>query len=66
MPKSTMNDLGIIVGELSKSRMMIQGFNLEVQRAIGMIHLELATGDLSTGSTWNWQLVICPQHLSSR
>jgi len=29
MPKSTMNDLGITVEELSKSRTMIQGFNLE-------------------------------------
>ena len=29
MPKSTMNDLGITVDELSRSWMMIQGFNLE-------------------------------------
>jgi len=29
MPKSTMNDLEITIVELSKSRMMIQGFNLE-------------------------------------
>jgi len=29
MPKSTMNDLGITIEELSKSQMMIQGFNLE-------------------------------------
>jgi len=36
MPKSTMNDLGITVEELSKSRTMIQGFNLKGQRAIGM------------------------------
>ena len=40
MPKSTMNDLGITAEELSKSRMMIQGFNLEGQRAIDMIRVE--------------------------
>ena len=50
MPKSTMNELGIIVEELSKSRTMIQGFNLEDQRAINMIHIELIIGDLSTSS----------------
>jgi len=52
MPKSTMNDLGITVEELSKNRMMIQGFNLEGQRAIG-IRLELAMGDLSTTSMFH-------------
>jgi len=41
MPKSTMNKLGITIEELSKSRMMIQGFNLEGQHAIGMILIEL-------------------------
>ena len=41
MPKSTMHDLGITADDLSKSRMVIQGFSLESQRAIGMIHLEL-------------------------
>ena len=53
MPKSTMNDLGITVEELSKSRMMIQDFNLEGQRVIGMIRLELAMGDLSTTSIFH-------------
>jgi len=53
MPKSTMNDLGISVEELSKSRMMIQGFNLEGQCAIGMIRLELAMSDLSTISIFH-------------
>jgi len=48
MPMSTMNDLGITVEELSKSRIVIQGFSLESQRAIGMIRLELIIGDLST------------------
>ena len=31
MPKSIMNDLGIIVDDLSKSQMVIQGFSLESQ-----------------------------------
>jgi len=39
MPKSKMHDLGITIEELSKSRTMIQGFNLKGQRAIGMIPL---------------------------
>ena len=53
MPKSTTNDIGIIVEELSKSRTMIQGFNLEGQRAIGMIRIELTMGDLSTSSIFD-------------
>ena len=53
MPMYTMNDLGITVEDLSKSRMVIQGFNLESQRAIGMICLELTTGDLSTCSIFH-------------
>ena len=39
--------------ELSKSRMVIQGFSLESQRAIGMIRLELIMGDLSTSSIFH-------------
>jgi len=37
MPKSTVNNLGITIEELSKSQMIIHGFNLEGQHAIGMI-----------------------------
>ena len=47
MPKSIITNLGITVEELSKSRMMVQGFNLDGQRAIGMMRLELSIGDLS-------------------
>ena len=50
MPKSTTNELGITIEQLSKSRMMIQGFSLESQRAIGMIRLEITMGDLLTSS----------------
>jgi len=48
IPKSMMHDLGIMEGELSKSRMMIQGFNLEGQCI--MIHVGLIIGNLSTSS----------------
>jgi len=53
MPKSTMNDLGITAEELSKSQTMIQGFNLEGQRAIGMIRVELIMEDLMTSSIFH-------------
>ncbi|TYK28705.1 ty3-gypsy retrotransposon protein [Cucumis melo var. makuwa] len=35
LPKSTMNQLGISVEELSNSKLLIQGFNQGAQRAIG-------------------------------
>jgi len=53
MPKSAMYDLGITADDLSKSRMVIQGFSLESQRAIGMIRLELTMGDLSASSIFH-------------
>ena len=48
MLKSKMNDLCITVKELSKSRTMTKGFNLEGQHVIDMICVELTIGDLST------------------
>jgi len=53
MPKSTMHDLGITIEELSKSRTMIQGFNLKGQLPIGMIRVKLVMGDLSTSSIFH-------------
>jgi len=53
IPKSTMHDLGITTDDLSKSRMVIQGFSLESQRAIGTIRLELTLADLSTSSIFH-------------
>jgi len=53
MPKSKMNDLGITMKELSKSQTMIQGFNLEEQRAIDMIRVEVIMGDLMTSSIFH-------------
>ena len=43
-----MKQLGIAMKELTWSRLMIQGFNQGGQRAIGMIHLELVMGELSS------------------
>ena len=53
MPKSTISDLGMTVEELSRSRMMTQGFNLKGQRIINMICVELTIEDLSTPSIFN-------------
>ncbi|XP_074271002.1 uncharacterized protein LOC141594921 [Silene latifolia] len=46
MPKATMEELRISVSELAKSRLMIQGFNLGGQKAIGMIRVEISMGDM--------------------
>ena len=46
MPKGTMRRLGISMEELSKSRLVIQGFNQEGQRAIGMIRLDVTIDEL--------------------
>ncbi|CAH9078027.1 unnamed protein product [Cuscuta europaea] len=45
-----MKDLGISIDELSQSRLMIQGFNQEGQRAIGMIRLGLVIGKLKAST----------------
>ena len=41
-----MRRLGISMKELSKSRLVIQGFNQEGQRAIGMIRLDVTIDEL--------------------
>ena len=48
MSKVTMKRLGISTEELSKSRLVIQGFNQEGQRAIGIIRLDVIMEDLKT------------------
>jgi len=53
MPKSMMHNLGITIKEFPKIWTMIQGFNLEVQRAIGMILVKLVMGDLSAPSIFH-------------
>ena len=46
MPKGTMRHLGISMEKLSKSRLVIQGFNQEGQRVISMIRLDVAIDEL--------------------
>ena len=46
MPKGMMRRLGISMEELSKSQLVIQGFNQEGQRAIGMIRLDVTIDEL--------------------
>ena len=46
MPKGIMKRLGISMEELSKSRLVIQGFNQEGQKAIGMIRLDVTIDEL--------------------
>ncbi|RVW90037.1 hypothetical protein CK203_035859 [Vitis vinifera] len=51
MPKTTMKRLEIATKELTRSRLMIQGFNQGGQRAIGMIRLRLVTGGVKKVET---------------
>ena len=48
LPKMTMRRLGLTMEELSHSRLVIQGFNQGGQCVIGMIHLELIIGELTS------------------
>jgi hypothetical protein len=48
MSKVTIKHLGISTEELSKSRLVIQGFNLEGQKAIRIIRLDVIMEDLKT------------------
>lgn len=53
MPKSTMPQIGILIDELSKNRLVIQGFNQGGWRAIGMICLELIIGNLKVNTLFH-------------
>ncbi|KAA0025450.1 ty3-gypsy retrotransposon protein [Cucumis melo var. makuwa] len=53
LPKSTMNQLGISVEELSNSKLVIQGFNQGAQRAIDTVRLEIFIGDLQASTTFH-------------
>ncbi|KAL2461235.1 Retrotrans gag domain-containing protein [Abeliophyllum distichum] len=53
MPIKTMKKIGINVGDLSKSNIMIHGFNQKGQRAIGMIRLKLQTGELNSSALFH-------------
>ncbi|KAH0779194.1 hypothetical protein KY290_005621 [Solanum tuberosum] len=51
----TLKELGITTGELSESRLLIQGFNQGGQRSIGSIKLEIHMEDLQSNA---WMYVI--------
>ncbi|KAA0055891.1 uncharacterized protein E6C27_scaffold438G00090 [Cucumis melo var. makuwa] len=53
LSKSTMNQLGISVEELSNSKLVIQGFNQGAQRAIGTVRLEIVIGDLKVSTIFH-------------
>ncbi|TYK06432.1 uncharacterized protein E5676_scaffold163G001350 [Cucumis melo var. makuwa] len=53
LSKSTMNQLGISVEELSNSKLVIQGFNQGAQRAIGTVRLEIVIGDLQASTIFH-------------
>ena len=53
MPKSTMTTIGIKVDELALSRLLIQGFNQGGQRAIGMIRVDMTTGELKSSTIFH-------------
>ena len=48
-----MSLLGITIQELSNSKLVIQGFNQSGQRAMGMIRLEVAIGDLTANTLFH-------------
>ena len=48
-----MRQLGILMDELSNSKLVIQGFNQGSQRVIGMIRLELIIGDLKASASFH-------------
>ncbi|XP_012830541.1 PREDICTED: uncharacterized protein LOC105951637 [Erythranthe guttata] len=53
MPKSTLKQVGIAVEDLTRSRLTIQGFNQEGQRAIGMVRLDLTIGELTASTLFH-------------
>ena len=46
MPKSTMTTINIKVGEMSRSRTLIQGFNQGRQNNMGMVRVKMTIGEL--------------------
>ncbi|KAL0455604.1 UNVERIFIED_CONTAM: hypothetical protein Slati_0899600 [Sesamum latifolium] len=46
LPLRILKELGILIDELSNSRLMIQGFNQGGQRAVGIIRLQLTMEDM--------------------
>ncbi|KAM2312521.1 hypothetical protein ACFXTH_022913 [Malus domestica] len=53
MPKSTMAKIWINMDELSRSHILIQGFNQGRQRVMGMIKIEMAIGELKLSTLFH-------------
>lgn len=53
MSVKTMKKVGINVGDLSKNKVMIQGFNQKGQRDISMIRLKLQIGELISSALFH-------------
>ncbi|XP_024200614.1 uncharacterized protein LOC112203951 [Rosa chinensis] len=53
MPRSTMKQLGINMEELSRSHLMIQGFNQRGQRAIGMIRVDMMIREMKSNTLFH-------------
>jgi hypothetical protein len=53
LPLKVLKDLGISLDQLSHSRLMIQGFNQDGQRAIGKIRLNMLIGDMESGALFH-------------
>ena len=48
-----MKDLGVLLDELSQSRLMIQRFNRDGQRALGKFRLELVIDDMESNALFH-------------
>ena len=53
LPLKVLKNLRISLDQLSHSRLMIQGFNQDGQRAIGKIRLNMLIGDMESGALFH-------------
>ncbi|KAM2091178.1 hypothetical protein ACFX1T_029698 [Malus domestica] len=53
MPNSTMTTIGIKVDELSRSHLLIQGFNQGGQRVISMVSVEMTISELKSSTLFH-------------
>ncbi|GFS34942.1 hypothetical protein Acr_00g0036880 [Actinidia rufa] len=53
LPLRAMKELGVMMEELSPSRLMIQGFNQGRQRAIGVLRLNLLIDDMTSSALFH-------------
>ncbi|KAL0290009.1 UNVERIFIED_CONTAM: hypothetical protein Sradi_7059300 [Sesamum radiatum] len=53
LPLRILEELGILIDELSNSCLMIQGFNHEGQRVVGIIRMQLTTEDMVSSTLFH-------------